>query len=346
MNISSATRAALRTVSDEETDRSNKRIAWTIAILATIVAASGSVQPLGARDDTQEPECRQQRASRVRTAPRTEHTPEAAMETKMTELQPPIVENACTQWKTRLPLDYEIYAAGAYRGRDLEFAMDDSNHRATRIRRRRPRAQPEHSAGAGRLRPGNLDRQMEPFHAHRRRLGIGSITRSRSPDCSRTYRCCEPAMPSAALPVLLHQRRWNSSRCRAPSPACWGGRRGHWSWRAPARSTSAIPIRNSFYVQGQVQPVEAFRDASLPLAGDLGIEQLLNEGKLRRAPRQRPANAERPEHCPSRRCRGRWAIAILERANPSHLRRARTNDDSGRPVWRQQRHVHRAARRA
>ena len=36
------------------------------------------------------------------------------------------------------------------------------------------------------------------------------------------------------------------------------------------------------YVQGEVPPIDDFRDLSLPLAGDAGIQELVKTGKLRR----------------------------------------------------------------
>ena len=45
----------------------------------------------------------------------------------------PPVQNDCTKFKTQLPTQYDVFATGAYSGRETSYQIDDSGHQATEM---------------------------------------------------------------------------------------------------------------------------------------------------------------------------------------------------------------------
>ncbi len=198
---------------------------------------------------------------------------------------PPVVETECSQWQARLPSDYRLYAAGDYRGHPLDFAVDDSNHRA----------------GSFEVKVHEPDRNVvlllgsyEP--------AIWSVQWSAATHIVGVwvsgYYAPQISGLEAGTPVL-HSSYASSGRCPyfylatqdqasvANAAQQVLGRRID---KIVLASDGRIAIGHTedtpYYEHGDLKPVDAYRDPDRPLVGLQGIEELVREGKLKPATRR------------------------------------------------------------
>lgn len=197
-------------------------------------------------------------------------------------IPPPLVDNECTQWAAQLPEDYEVHVAGAYKGRELDFPLGSSNHAATAF---------DVTVNV----PGrNVVLALGAYEP-----SIWTVRRS--PDTRIVgvwlsgYHTQEVIGLQADTPLLKSSYE-NGSACphfyfSSDNPSGARDALDKVLGRVPesyvtasgGRVTIGRPGAVSNVAQAERKTPEDFRDPSLPLAGDKGIDQLLGERKLRRA---------------------------------------------------------------
>jgi|GEM_PF-478699 len=263
---------------------SDRKLAWTIAILAGLIlplahctrSTRESVRKLVAPVQTQPAPPLEIPAPEPLPAP----TQPGAAEVEMTSI--PQIENECTQWAARLPQDYEIYAAGDYKGRPLDFTIDQSNSRAGafEVAVHLPNRNVVLILGA--YEPAiwtvkwSRDTHivgvwLSGYHTQKI-TGLEAGTPLLSTSYSDGGACAYfyiGGEGSQAMPRMVAQVLGRGPQTLVMASA--------------GRINIGDTDRNSYYVQGDTESLDSFRDPSTPFAGDKGIDQLIREGKMRRA---------------------------------------------------------------
>jgi hypothetical protein len=195
---------------------------------------------------------------------------------------PPAIETECSQWAAQLPADYLVYAAGAYPGSPLDFVIDESNSRAGRfdVIVNEPDRNVVLVLGAYEPSIWNVK-----WSAATHIVGVWLSG----------YHAAKITGLQSTTP-LLHSTRATGEACpyfyiadQEVNSVTQAVNRvlGQPIQKLVLASDGRIAIGRTedtpYYVQGDVKSVDAFRDPSIPLAGDKGIEELLRAGQLRRA---------------------------------------------------------------
>jgi uncharacterized membrane protein len=195
---------------------------------------------------------------------------------------PPKVETECTQWLDSLPSEFVVHAAGAYRGKQLDFPLGSSNHVAT-----------EFSVTVND--PGHdvvlVLAAYEP--------SIWTIRREPETRIAGLWLTGYHQQEVIGLPdgtPLLNSAHDSGSVCprlligadnAAESSAIINGflGRGPQSYVVASNGRAHLGKNNDAlrYVQDGRGSAAAFRDPSTPLAGDKGIADYLRQGSLRKA---------------------------------------------------------------
>lgn len=207
-------------------------------------------------------------------------TKEIASDEKEEEIK---IVDACTQFKERLPSDYILYAGGEYKGKVLDFQIDQSGHQATQfdVYVNEPGKNVVLALGA-----------YEP--------SIWNIKWTTGTTLAGVlisgYHRQEVAGIDDDVPVL-NTSYDNNSTCgyfyisRKDSYKADGvirkilGQSAHTYYIASGGKLDIGQPATSgqTWQQNKSHTVANFRDKDTPLAGKAGIEQLINEGKLRPA---------------------------------------------------------------
>lgn len=195
---------------------------------------------------------------------------------------PPAVESECTQWVAQLPDDYVIHAAGAYKGRELDFTFGEANKVATAFDVAVNVPDRDVVLALGAYDPGIWTVKWSPGtrivgvwvsgHDRQEVIGIDSST----PLLKTSYadRSACPSFYVTADNAYLITGAVSKVLGRAPDSLVLANN---------GRISIGKPGAQSGYIQAERKDPEEFRDPSLPSPGDKGIEQLLSQGKLRRA---------------------------------------------------------------
>lgn len=203
--------------------------------------------------------------------------------------EPPVaaedsVEQDCRRWASLIPRDAVVYAGGAYRGKPLDFPINESNREAGQLEA--VVHVPDRSVV---LLLGAYEETLWTvrWSARTRIVGIwvsgyhtqalngvppdvpvlvNDVT-SRTPDCPSFYVASHDngGARNAAVELLG----------RSPVSVIEATRDG--------RVNVGNVLETSAYLEGPVRRPETFRVGELPLIGEKGIEELLRTGKLRRA---------------------------------------------------------------
>ncbi|MFO1466333.1 MAG: DUF2339 domain-containing protein [Steroidobacteraceae bacterium] len=194
----------------------------------------------------------------------------------------PIVETECSQWASRLPDEYDLYVAGAYQGRPLDFTIDDSDHRAGRfdVLVHAPGKNIVLALGAYEPSIWNIKWSRDTHIA-----GVwlsGYYTARINGLDANTPLLVSPYVQRGACPYFHVSNAAMDGVTQAIATVL-----PHEVNRAILANDGRVYIGRTeltpYYVQGDVRQIEDFRMPGSPLAGQRGIEELLREGKLRRA---------------------------------------------------------------
>jgi hypothetical protein len=197
---------------------------------------------------------------------------------------PVVVETECSQWRSRLPSDYTLYAAGEYSGHPLDFTVDDSNHRA----------------GSFEVTVNEPDRNVVLLLGSYQ-PAIWSVRWSAATHIVGVwvsgYYAPQITGLDAGTPVLRSSSA-TSGRCpyffmasqdlssvQSAAQQVLGRHIDKVVLASDGRVAIGHVEDTPYYEHGDLKPVAAYRDPDRPLAGADGLEELVRAGKLRPATR-------------------------------------------------------------
>lgn len=194
------------------------------------------------------------------------------------------VELDCRRWASLIPRDAVVYAGGAYRGRALEFPIDESNREAGLL------------DAVVHLPDQSVVLMLGAYEDTLWTVRWSPRTRLVGIWISGYHKQVLNGAPPG-VPVLVNDVSSRTSDCPSFYVAGYGnggarsaavdllGRRPVSVFEATrdGRVNIGSVLETSSYLEGEARRPETFRVPGLPLIGEKGIEELLRIGKLRRA---------------------------------------------------------------
>jgi hypothetical protein len=192
------------------------------------------------------------------------------------------VETECSQWVAKLPTDYVVYAAGAYKGQELDFTVDGSNHRAGGFDVTIHLPDRNVVLVLGAYEP-SIWRVKASTATHIAGVWMSGYYPSRITGLDVDTPVLRSSQSQGGGCPAFYLTSENQQEAARAVAATMGRRIDKVILASNGRVAIGHTELTPYYQVGNLRSFESFRDKSQPLAGDKGIEELLRSGQLRNA---------------------------------------------------------------